>query len=146
MSKTTILILGGYGNTGSRIARMLLEHTDVSIVIGGRHKEMAEQAAQSWNAEFTGQRVGAVSVDAGDQNQLARAYERTDLVVVASAATQHARTIALAAMDKGIDYIDLQISDQKLADLSALSEQILHRKLCFITERPSISKGAIRKP
>ena len=38
MSQNTALLLGGYGNTGRLISRLLLQETDVQLVIAGRNR------------------------------------------------------------------------------------------------------------
>jgi saccharopine dehydrogenase-like NADP-dependent oxidoreductase len=40
----TILVLGGSGNTGSRIAKLINEHSDSKVIIAGRTK-----SNQGWN-------------------------------------------------------------------------------------------------
>ena len=35
METRTIVILGGYGNTGRALARLLLDHSDVHLVLAG---------------------------------------------------------------------------------------------------------------
>ena len=48
MSGNTILLLGGYGSVGQRIARLLLKETQADLVIAGRRKALADEFA----AEF----------------------------------------------------------------------------------------------
>ena len=57
----TIVILGGYGNTGREVARLLLEHSDARLVLAGRNGERVAQAATEWNGRYPGQRVRAPS-------------------------------------------------------------------------------------
>lgn len=45
----TFLVLGGYGNTGRLIARLLLQESDVHVVLAGRSLERATaEAAGDW--------------------------------------------------------------------------------------------------
>lgn len=57
-----ILILGGYGNTGFLIAKLLVKHTDSEIVLGGRNHTKAVSAAAKINQLFNISRVTAIPV------------------------------------------------------------------------------------
>ena len=37
----TVLVVGGYGNAGAAITRLLLAHSDHVVRIGGRHPQRA---------------------------------------------------------------------------------------------------------
>ena len=52
MKDNTVLILGGYGNAGLAIARLLVSQTKVGIILAGRTVDRAQRAAQQLNAEF----------------------------------------------------------------------------------------------
>lgn len=47
-----ILIIGGYGNFGSFIARRLAREADIRVIIAGRSEEKARVLAESLNAEW----------------------------------------------------------------------------------------------
>lgn len=47
-----VLIIGGYGNFGSFIARRLTQETDITVIIAGRSKEKAETLAESLKTEW----------------------------------------------------------------------------------------------
>jgi uncharacterized protein YbjT (DUF2867 family) len=63
MAAPTIVLLGGYGNTGSALARLLLEHSPAKLVLAGRDGGKAERAAVEWNAQFPGQRARGQAAD-----------------------------------------------------------------------------------
>ncbi|MEZ0395825.1 MAG: hypothetical protein ABWK53_05285 [Anaerolineales bacterium] len=46
MSPKHLLLLGGYGNTGLPLARLLLAHSNCSITLAGRSLEKARQAEE----------------------------------------------------------------------------------------------------
>ncbi|MCC7304934.1 MAG: saccharopine dehydrogenase NADP-binding domain-containing protein [Alphaproteobacteria bacterium] len=48
-----VLIIGGYGNFGSFIARRLAQETDIKVIIVGRSGEKAKTLAESLKAEWT---------------------------------------------------------------------------------------------
>ncbi|MDK1029872.1 MAG: hypothetical protein QGD96_11180 [Anaerolineae bacterium] len=59
-----ILILGGYGNAGFLIGRLLLQESNVQLVISGRNLSRAKKAADELNRAFNTNRVSGKRVDA----------------------------------------------------------------------------------
>ncbi|MEO1257770.1 MAG: SDR family NAD(P)-dependent oxidoreductase [Bacteroidota bacterium] len=109
MKTTTILILGGYGNAGSHIAKLLLHHTDASIIIAGRNKKKAEKKVEELKKKNSG-RVGACPLDVADKNQLKAVFQKCDLAIIAAATIPHVETIIKTAIETGTDYLDTQLS------------------------------------
>jgi len=142
-----ILILGGYGLTGRLLARHLLEQSDAEIILAGRHLEKAQMHAKQLNTEFTGKRVSALCVDAASRQSLQAALGAVDLLLVAAPATQHAEKVIHAAMESGVDYLDIQIDTKKLALLKSLAPDIERSGRCFITEagfHPGLPSAMVR--
>src|SRR3970040_349393 len=102
----TIVILGGYGNTGRDVARLLLEHTDVRIVLAGRNGERAAQAADGWNKRLPGEGAPGLGAAASDRESLRRSFAGADLVVVASSTSPHVASVATAALEAGLGSMD----------------------------------------
>ncbi len=63
MAGDTIVILGGYRNTGRLLARLLLAHTPCHLVLAGRHPERAAALVETLNGETGEQRVQAHAVE-----------------------------------------------------------------------------------
>ncbi len=151
---TTILILGGAGYTGRSLTRHLLEQTETKIILAGRNLEKAQALAGALNAEFKDGRVTAVRADAADAASLkaaftpeVRGFAGADLVLVAAPTTAHAETVIRAALEAGVDYLDVQISAKKFALLGSLADEIKRKKLCFITEagfHPGLPSALVR--
>jgi saccharopine dehydrogenase-like NADP-dependent oxidoreductase len=147
MNSKTLLILGGYGQTGRRLAHLLLAKTDVCLALGGRNLVRAESLAAQLNVDFKGNRARGTRVDAAQPACLARAFEGVDFVIVASSTTEHTRQVAFAALAAGIDYLDVQFSTEKLRVLKSLRSQIEKAKRCFITEagfHPGLPAALVR--
>ena len=147
MDRKTLLLLGGYGNTGRLLARLLLQETDVKLIVAGRSIEKAESAAVELSSIFEGDRVAAIYADASDVNSLRGAFQGVDLVVVASSTVRYAREVATAALEAGIDYLDIQYSTKKVAVLKSLSEEIEKSGRCFITDggfHPGLPAALVR--
>lgn len=147
MSETSILILGGYGNTGRLLADYLLQETEVRLVIAGRSIEKARGMAAHLNLKFPGQRVTGLSIDASDQAGLRAAFSQVDMVVVAASTSAFVRQVATAALDARVDYLDVQYSTHKMAVLQAMAPRIEAAGCCFITDggfHPGLPAALIR--
>lgn len=147
MAKKHILILGGYGSTGLPLARLLLTETDASLILAGRSLEKANRAAEILNTAYAGERVTGASADASDPLSLRTVFHGVDMVVVASSTAAYAGQVARAAIETGIDYLDVQYSTAKLRVLQSLSAEIESANLCFITEggfHPGLPAAMVR--
>ncbi len=138
-----ILILGGYGYTGRLLAKHLLAQTKHKMIIAGRHLEKAQTLAE----ELADQRVSARQVDASDADCLKQALRGVDFLLVAAPTTHHTQTVVRAALEAGVDYLDVQYSSSKLDVLNAHATEIKRRNLCFITEagyHPGLPSAMVR--
>jgi len=139
----TILLLGGYGSTGRPLTKHLLAQTSTRIIIAGRHLDKAQAFVDSLQSD----RVTPLQVDATDPLSLRRALQGVDLLLVAAPTTHHTETVVRAALDAGVDYLDIQFADTKLDVLRAHEKEILEKKLCFVTEagyHPGLPSALIR--
>jgi saccharopine dehydrogenase (NAD+, L-lysine-forming) len=134
MQQKTILILGGYGNTGRALARLLLQESNALLVIAGRNIDKAQGFSDELNKTVKESRVRAVVVDASDINSLRQAFSGADCVVVASSTTQYTRQVADIALEAGISYLDIQYSTQKTALLKSMESKIQQAGCIFISD------------
>ena len=134
MEYKTILILGGYGNTGKPLARLLLQESDAQLVLAGRNLGKAKVLSGELNQAFKGNRVSAAYVDASDLVSLKQAFSGVNFVVVASSTTQYTPQIASAALEAKVGYLDIQYSTPKIALLKSMAQLIEHAGCCFITD------------
>lgn len=147
MSFPHLLILGGYGNTGLSIARLLLAHTNAVITLAGRNLEKAQQAAARLATEHPDSRVHSARADAADAQSLRRAFDGMAMVIIASSTAQHAENVARTALEAGIDYLDIQYSTAKMRLLQSLAEEIRQAGCCFITDggfHPGLPAAMVR--
>lgn len=122
-----IVVLGGYGQSGSRVARGLARETSAALVIAGRDAERAGAVAAGLAAGRPANAgpVTAARLDAGDAEALAAAFAGARLVLVASSTSEHTGRVARAALDAGADYFDLQLSTpRKWQALAALRGEV----------------------
>ncbi|MDH3458897.1 MAG: saccharopine dehydrogenase NADP-binding domain-containing protein, partial [Gemmatimonadota bacterium] len=129
-----IMVLGGYGTTGLKIAELLLRETDAHVVIAGRRLGEAQAAAQRIGRGDDAERVSAQLVDAEDSALLEQRFRDIELVVVASSTAKYVDAVSSAALAAGIDYMDIQYSGSKLRYLESVQTDIVDRGSCFITE------------
>ena len=73
-------------------------------------------------------------MDAASREDLAKALQGVDLLVVAAPTTRCAETVIRTALECRVDYLDVQLDIGKLKVLQSLAPQIEQAGLCFITE------------
>jgi saccharopine dehydrogenase-like NADP-dependent oxidoreductase len=134
MASERIVILGGYGNTGRAVAKLLLEHSRTELVVAGRDPAKAIRAAEDLNRAFGGNRVRGMEADASSAESLRPVLHGASIVVAASSTSAHAVVLARAALDAGADYMDPQYSTRKLEVLRSLKPSIEAAGRCFVTD------------
>lgn len=143
----TILIVGGYGNTGYYAAELLLQHTDAELILAGRNEEKATSTANRLRAQHGGE-VEGLRLDASDEEQLRSAFKRCDLVVLAASTHKHVDTIIRVAIETQTDYLDTQLSiTQKIAALRRYEETFVQRGMTVITDagfHPGLPAALVR--
>lgn len=147
MSTPTVVILGGYGNTGRAFARLLLEHSPARVVIAGRNADRARGQAESLNAEVPGERASWRRAEAADEVSLGEAFRGASLVVAASSTSPMVTQVARAALVAGADYLDPQYSTAKLTALRRLAPEIEAARACFVTDggfHPGLPAALVR--
>ncbi len=130
----SILVLGGYGDTGEFLCRCLLAHTNANIVVAGRRMSRAGAACDKLNREFVGLRARPRYGDAKDAYTLTAALAGVDLVIVTSTTSEHAVRVAEAAMAAGADYLDCHFDQRVGPALQALDGRARETGHCLITQ------------
>lgn len=105
-----VVILGGYGHFGGRIARALLRHNTAEVWIAGRDIARAADLARELAHDRPGAATHASALDATDRAGLASAFRRIGAnVVIHTAGPFQLRdyTVAEACLDAGCHYLDL---------------------------------------
>lgn len=128
-----ILILGGYGQTGLAVARLLLQETSAAIVLAGRDITKARLAASSLNKQLKNDRVEACYADASDTSILNSAFKGIGLVLVTSSTATYTRNIAEAVLNAGSDYMDIHFGPSVFTQLQQLESKIKEAGRCFIS-------------
>ena len=129
-----ILIVGGYGAVGYETAKILLNRTDVEVVIAGRSQEKAQSAAATLSQETQNTRISGTSLDAFHYHEVVSAFKKVDWVVICLPLTGLGSTLAQAAYEAGVHYIDINANQEKQAYLQRMAAKIKRKGLTFVTE------------
>lgn len=143
----TILVLGGYGNAGRHMVRLLLEETGARIITAGRSATLARGHADRMNEALDRPRVRSMALDAGDAAAVRAALEGVDLLVVASSTSRHAGAVARAALDAGADYMDIHYAPGQADAVRSLAPEVEAAGLCFVIEggfHPGLPAALVR--
>ncbi len=133
MEPKKILILGGYGNVGSILTRLLLQESNAQIIIAGRNPIKAEILAKKCNTEFSGGRVSYRFVDISKIETLKEILLGVDLLLVASSTAKYTDDIVKLALEFNCDYLDMHFGKEVYEKLSKYQIAIESKNLCFIT-------------
>jgi saccharopine dehydrogenase (NAD+, L-lysine-forming) len=95
-----ILIVGGYGVVGRRIAAQLAPDFPDRVLVGGRNLARAQEIAAEIGHGARGRRI-----DIAEPSSIAAALE--DVTVVISCIDQPGRTLLWAALERGLRYTDI---------------------------------------
>ena len=150
MAETPVrfLVLGASGNTGSRIARLLLAECErARVVLAGRDEQATGELARELGATHGEERCATRRVDASDTAGVRAALEDADMVVVASSTACHVENVIDAAIDARVDYLDTQYSSQKVDRLKAAAPRIEAAGVCAITDggfHPGVPAALVR--
>lgn len=116
-----ILIIGGYGNFGSYIARALAQDRNISLLIGGRSQAKADVFASSLEA---GNPAQGYAVDIGGDIVGRLAELAPDIVVHTTGPFQtQDHRVARAAIAAGAHYLDLADARRFVATIGELDEE-----------------------
>ena len=104
---TTVLILGGYGTFGGRLAHLLASEPRLRLLIAGRSRDKAERFCDVFPVPAT---VAPIAFDRDGDVEMQLREAAPDLVVDASGPFQaygDAYRVVRACLTLGIDYLDL---------------------------------------
>lgn len=116
-----VLVIGGYGNFGSYIARSLASDPNISLLVGGRSQSKADAFASSLGA-VNEARGCSLNIDAGLSTRLLEL--RPDIVIHTTGPfqTQDYR-VARAAITCGSHYLDLADARAFVSGIGGLDDE-----------------------
>jgi hypothetical protein len=133
---TRILIIGGYGNFGSYIARSLAGDANIVLLIGGRSLAKAKAFAAGLNARNPA--IGCaldISSDISD-----RLGDLTPNVVIHTTGPFQSQehSVARAAIAAGAHYLDLADAREFVATIGNLDDEAKRRSVAVISGASSV--------
>jgi Saccharopine dehydrogenase NADP binding domain len=130
-----IALLGGYGNAGRAIARLLRTHTAFDLLLLGRDAERAHDEARALRLVEASGSVSWATADARNPARLRELLTGWDVLVVASSTIPETGLAADAALAAGCDWLDLNLSaPAKREALRIRAGRIREAGLCFVTD------------
>ncbi len=135
MNRDAIVILGGYGKAGRHVAELVLESgTATQVVIAGRNHGKAQAVAQHLNQRHGKGQARAATADIEDTASLRRTFAEGRVAVVCVPYSGQAANVIGAAVDAGVDYVDLNGDDGKYRILRELDADVRRSGRVFISE------------
>lgn len=131
-----ILIIGGYGNFGRFIARILAREDDMQVIIAGRRQKNADAMAAQLSAV---NRPEAVTLDIN--NGLAEALRgiRPDIVIHTSGPYQSQDyRVARACIAHGCHYIDLADAREFVSNIGRLDREATANRVLVCSGASSV--------
>ena len=118
MARPTVLILGGYGVFGRRIAANLARHEGIDLVIAGRNAGAAATLARSLGVA----RVRSLAVDLSRPEAISTLVAARPAVIVDTLGPFQARNLALPrrCAERGIHYVDIADARSRVTDIVSL--------------------------
>lgn len=117
---TRVLIIGGYGNFGSYIARALATDPNIELLIGGRSQAKADAFAASLKAAIPASGY-IIDINRDLEGQLGDI--RPDVMIHTTGPFQaQDHRVARAAISTGVHYLDLADARKFVATISELDE------------------------
>ncbi len=104
-----VLVLGGSGVFGSRIARLIAVDPAIEVIIGGRNLANAEKTALEIAVQQPGTKVSAHKIDRDDESFFSDLRQLRVALVINAAGPFHGQdyTVAQTALSCGAHYLDL---------------------------------------
>lgn len=133
---TRVLIIGGYGNFGRFIARMLAREADIQLIIAGRNAEKAKAMAAELSATRPAE---AVALDIHHELAASLARIRPHVVVHTSGPYQgQGYAVAQACIRQGCHYVDLADARDFVAGITALDTQAREKGVLICSGASSV--------
>ncbi len=133
---TRVLIIGGYGNFGSFISRLLARDGDIQLIIAGRNEAKAQALANNLGAI---NRPETARLDITECIKDALSRIKPDLVIHTSGPFQgQGYDVAQACIDQGCHYADLADGREFVTGICVLDEAAKAKGVLICTGASSV--------
>lgn len=141
-----IVVVGGYGAFGARVAERLVRGGDCEVVVAGRSESQAREAAAELGLRFSCA-VGSAAVDAARVTAAEIVALRARVVINASGPFQGAEyTLARACIEALCHYVDLADGRAFVRGIAALDGAAKAAGVCVISGAstvPGVSSAVV---
>ncbi len=139
MQNPRILILGGYGNFGKRVAALLIKTINPEIIIAGRDLAKAQMQAELLKTNFSAN-VIPVELDwrAPDFKQKLQAIDPTILIHTAGPFQNQDYSVATICIELKIHYIDLSDGREFVTGITTLDEMAKQNDVVVLSGASSV--------
>ncbi|MGH1487344.1 MAG: saccharopine dehydrogenase NADP-binding domain-containing protein, partial [Cellvibrionaceae bacterium] len=132
-----VLVIGGYGNFGSFIAKELAKDKHIQLIIAGRSLEKANRLIENEIEAYHQPEAAQVDIHKNFPNALQQI--KPDIVIHTSGPFQaQSYDVANACIDCGADYIDLADGREFVASITALNEKAKQAGVTIISGASSV--------
>lgn len=144
-----LLVIGGYGVFGGRLARLLEDDAGLTLVLAGRSHAKARQFASTLSGKAA---VETAAIDRDGPLAESLATLRPHIVVDASGPFQHygerPYRVAEAAIAAGADYLDLADGSEFVRNIDSLDDAAIQAGVCVlsgVSTCPVLSAAVFRR-
>ena len=150
MNRFKVLILGGYGNFGKRIAENLAQQANFAVLIAGRDIQSAEALCNALHSSESLAQFQAVQIDVFSRDFTAYLKRLAPNLVIHTSGPFQGQdySVPLACIDANCHYIDLADDRRFVCDIAQLDEKAKTRNLCIISGAssvPGLSSAVVEK-
>jgi saccharopine dehydrogenase-like NADP-dependent oxidoreductase len=135
MISKSILILGGYGNFGQRIVRLLAKDPTWHILIGGRRIAKAQKLTEQIKTESPDANINTYFIDWQSTQflQQLKASQCQLLIHAAGSFHQQSYVVPKTAIELGIHYIDIADNRAFVCGIDELDEMAKNNQIAVIS-------------
>jgi saccharopine dehydrogenase-like NADP-dependent oxidoreductase len=140
-----ILLVGAPGYAGRKLAHYLLTDTDATVILCGRKKVKLDELRSSLGERGLAHRIELLELDVSDLD--VAAIPEFDLLVNATANGRHNDSLIQVCLDRGADWIDMQMTNELLEPPTELQKKIERTGCCFVIQagfHPGVIAALIR--
>jgi saccharopine dehydrogenase-like NADP-dependent oxidoreductase len=140
-----ILLVGATGYAGRKLAHYLLTDTDATVILCGRKKVKLNELRSSLGERGLAHRIELLELDVSDLD--VAAIPEFDLLVNATANGWHNDSLIQVCLDRGADWIDMQMTNELLEPPTELQKKIERTGCCFVIQagfHPGVIAALIR--
>ncbi len=138
--KTTVVVLGGYGNFGRRISRLLAQDANLHVIIAGRSEKKAQDLLKLLKINNPSATLSAQALDwqQADFSQLLKATNAKILIHTAGPFQGQQYQVANACIEQSIHYLDLSDGREFVNNIVELDEKAKKQQVAIISGASSV--------